>query len=252
MGAICPTPRAGGCGSAVPGGRNLPALWSSNFVSCARNAAPLTQAVRQPENMSQPQLLQIPLDPGDVVYTPDWVAADMVAHFKPSGRVLEPCAGDGVFLKYLPGAEWCEIQKGRDFFAWHKPVDWLFGNPPYNNFSAWLAHSLEVARDIVYLLPCNKAFNSYAMMERVSAWGGLVAMRVYGPGSKLNFPVGYAAGAIHYRKGYIGPMSLSMFAHRLSNNQFQPTGGVLPVNLDLLTSEGDPALEVRPGPPPVG
>jgi hypothetical protein len=65
----------------------------------------------------QPQLLQIPLDPGDVVYTPDWVARDMVEFFKPSGRILEPCKGDGVFLKYLPPhAEWCEIQEGRDFF----------------------------------------------------------------------------------------------------------------------------------------
>lgn len=69
---------------------------------------------------SQPQLLQIALDPGDVVYTPDWVARDMVEYFKPSGRILEPCAGDGAFLEYLPGAEWCEIEKGRDFFAWNE------------------------------------------------------------------------------------------------------------------------------------
>ena len=38
----------------------------------------------------------------------------MVEFFKPSGRILEPCKGDGVFLKYLPSAEWCEIQEGRD------------------------------------------------------------------------------------------------------------------------------------------
>jgi hypothetical protein len=30
------------------------------------------------------------LDPQDVVYTPDWVARDMVEYFKPSGRILEP------------------------------------------------------------------------------------------------------------------------------------------------------------------
>ena len=50
---------------------------------------------------SQPQLLKIPLDPGDVVYTPDWVARDMVEFFKPSGRILEPCAGDGVLATHL-------------------------------------------------------------------------------------------------------------------------------------------------------
>jgi len=160
---------------------------------------------------AQPQLFKIPLDPGDVVYTPDWVARDMVDYFHPIGRILEPCAGDGVFLKYLPGAEWCEIEKGRDFFAWNEQVDWIVGNPPYNNYSDWLAHSLEVAKNILYLLPCNKAFNSYAMMIRVRDWGGMRAMRVYGPGSKLNFPVGYAAGAIHYCRDYCGDMGISYY-----------------------------------------
>lgn len=34
---------------------------------------------------------------GDVVYTPDWVAHDMVDHFAPCGRILEPCRGAGAF-----------------------------------------------------------------------------------------------------------------------------------------------------------
>ena len=45
--------------------------------------------------MTQPQLLQIALDPGDVVYTPDWVARDMVDYFKPSGRILDPGGAAG-------------------------------------------------------------------------------------------------------------------------------------------------------------
>jgi hypothetical protein len=67
---------------------------------------------------------------GDVVYTPAWCAADMVDHFQPSGRVLDPCKGVGVFLDYLPDAEWCEITEGRDFFDWHDQVDWVVSNPP--------------------------------------------------------------------------------------------------------------------------
>jgi hypothetical protein len=95
---------------------------------------------------AQPQLLQIPLDPGDVVYTPDWVARDMVDFFKPSGRILEPCKGDGVFLKYLPPhTEWCEIQEGRDFFKWSEPVDWIVGNPPYAGFGEFIKHSMTIA-----------------------------------------------------------------------------------------------------------
>ena len=31
---------------------------------------------------------------GDRVYTPEWVARDMLEHFRPSGRILEPCRGD--------------------------------------------------------------------------------------------------------------------------------------------------------------
>ena len=81
--------------------------------------------------MAQMQLLQIALDPRDTVYTPDWVAQDMVNYFQPSGEVLEPCCGDGIFLKYMPSAHWFEIERGRDFYAWSTRVDWIVGNPPY-------------------------------------------------------------------------------------------------------------------------
>lgn len=125
--------------------------------------------------MTQPQLLNIAIDPIDVVYTPDYVARDMVEFFKPTGSVLEPSCGNGAFLKYLPGAQWCEIEQGRDFYQWNTPVDWIIGNPPYSQYSQWLQHSMEIAENICYLLPCNKAFNSYAMIKRVNAWGGACA-----------------------------------------------------------------------------
>ena len=56
---------------------------------------------------TQPQLLSIALNPSDVVYTPDDVARDVVNFFKPTGRILEPSAGDGAFLRHLPPhTEW--------------------------------------------------------------------------------------------------------------------------------------------------
>lgn len=61
--------------------------------------------------------------PNDVVLTPDKIAHDVVEHFRPSGRILDPCKGDGAFLKYMPGAEWCEVREGRSFFEWYDPVD---------------------------------------------------------------------------------------------------------------------------------
>ena len=121
---------------------------------------------------AQPQLLRIALDKKDVVYTPDWVARDMVEFFKPTGRILEPAAGDGAILKYLPGADWCEIEQGRDFYEWVTAVDWIVTNPPYSQFGKFLDHSFLIAPDILFLIPTNKPFNGYEIMTRIRDWGG--------------------------------------------------------------------------------
>lgn len=161
---------------------------------------------------SQPQLLQIALDPGDVVYTPDWVAKDMVDFFKPTGRILEPCAGDGVFLRYLPpDTDWCEIEKGQDFFAWREPVDWIVGNPPYKVFNAWLRHSFTLADNIAYVFPLNKIYNDFGMLKDIYRYGGIPIVRPYGRGEKAFFPMGYAVGSVHFQRGYTGGMYTSFY-----------------------------------------
>ncbi len=73
-------------------------------------------------------------NPRDVVLTKPRIAEMIVKHFKPSGRVLDPCRGPGAFWKHMPGAEWCEIEEGRDFLEWTQPMDWIVSNPPYSNF----------------------------------------------------------------------------------------------------------------------
>lgn len=164
-------------------------------------------------NASQPQLLQIPLDPGDVVYTPDFVAKDMVEFFKPSGRILEPCVGDGVFLKYLPpNTEWCEIEKGRDFFAWREKVDWIVGNPPYRQFYEFMEHSFYIATNAVYLLPSDKPFNVFLTVKMIFKNGGIVHMRHYGDGRSIGVPeIHRPATAIHFQRHYTGPMYTSFY-----------------------------------------
>lgn len=161
--------------------------------------------------MAQPQLLKMALDEKDIVYTPDWVAQDMVEFFKPSGRILEPCKGAGVFLKYLPKhTEWCEIQDGRDFFAWNEPVDWVFGNPPYSAFGKWVYHAMSISKNVVYLAPAAKPFYSEKMLRKMIAWGMLAHSRAYGGGAKLNFPIGFLISALHFKKGYKGGMFTSV------------------------------------------
>jgi len=161
---------------------------------------------------SQPQLLQIALDPRDIVYTPDWVARDMVEYFKPSGRILEPSCGDGVFLKYLPeNAEWCEIEKGRDFFAWNEQVDWMFGNPPYKMIKQWLEHSFSYSKNSVYVIPMNSPFNSMERMRVILGYGNIKAIRAYGNGSIFGMDYGFAVGAFWFQRDYKGKTEITIY-----------------------------------------
>ena len=144
----------------------------------------------------------------DIVLTPDDVAKDVVSRFAPKGRILDPRKGDGAFLQYMPGADWCEIRDGRDFFRWSTPVDWIVSNPPYSIFSEFLRHSFKVAPEIVYLIPVNKAFNSDRMMRDIWSWGGIETVYVVGSGGLLGFPIGFCIGAVHFRRGYTGGINV--------------------------------------------
>jgi hypothetical protein len=150
--------------------------------------------------MMQAQLLPIALNPRDVVYTPDDVARDVVQFFKPTGRILEPSAGDGAFLRYLPpDTDWCEIEKGRDFFACHEHYDWIIGNPPFSIFFDWVSHSFEIADNVVYLIPLSKVYSSWRMAELIRDYGGVRSVFMLGTGRVINFEVGFTVAAVHFR-----------------------------------------------------
>jgi len=154
-------------------------------------------------------LFPIIANPKDIVLTPDWVAKDMIEYFKPTGSILDPCKGDGAFLQHLPGAEWCEIREGQDFFNYNKRVDWIISNPPYSGFFDWIYHSMSLADNFVYLLPCNKPFISQRLLIKLKEWGEMKHLRLYGTGNKLGFPVGFAIGAFHFQKGNKEGMTFS-------------------------------------------
>jgi len=161
---------------------------------------------------TQPQLFHQALNPTDIVYTPDWVASDMVHFFKPIGKVLEPCFGDGAIFRYLPsGSEWCEIEKGRDFFAWTKKADWIISNPPFSAkiFNEWLNHSFDLAPEVVYLLPIHFVFRSASKLRIIRERGWLKHGRYYGTGGDLGFPMGNPIYAMHFQRGYHGDTSWS-------------------------------------------
>lgn len=63
-------------------------------------------------NLCLPGMEMAAVRDDDIVLTPDDVAADVVASFAPTGRVLDPCRGEGAFWNHMPGAEWCEVREG--------------------------------------------------------------------------------------------------------------------------------------------
>lgn len=150
--------------------------------------------------------------PSDVVYTPVETAADIVAHFAPTGLCLDPCYGDGAFYRAFPAGvekDWCEIERGRDFFHYRRPVDWIIGNPPYSILRPWLQHSFSLADDIVYLIPLVKPFQSLSIIQAIQAYGGIREKYVLGTGRSLGFPFGFPVGAVHFRRGYTGPTGMT-------------------------------------------
>lgn len=145
----------------------------------------------------------------DVIQTPIGLARQLVAHFQPAGKVLEPCCGAGNILKFLPaGAEWCEITLGRDFFDWTQPVDWILTNPPWSQIRPFLAQAMRVADNIVFLLTINHLWTKARLRDIQSASFGIreIALVEMPP----SFPQsGFQLGAVYLAKSWAGPIKLT-------------------------------------------
>lgn len=140
----------------------------------------------------------------DRVYTPPDLARDIVAHFKPSGRILEPAAGQGSFVQCMPGCDWCEIDYNIDFFDATGHYDWIVTNPPYSIFSEFLAHALRLADNIVFLCPEN-SWGTYKRSDLVAAAGFGFAEQCRVPRPLPPWPqFGMVVGATWVRRGWLG------------------------------------------------
>lgn len=144
----------------------------------------------------------------DDIQTPVELAARLVAHFRPAGTILEPCAGDGHFLQNLPGALWCEIKRGRDFLAFRDPVDWIITNPPWSQIRPFLAHSFSLARDVAFLMTVNHAWTKARLRLMAAQNFGLreIALVPTPP----SFPQsGFQLGMVHYQRHWTGDVRLT-------------------------------------------
>tara|TARA_B100002019_G_C21209046_1_gene568344 strand:- start:757 stop:1269 length:513 start_codon:yes stop_codon:yes gene_type:complete len=142
----------------------------------------------------------------DVVMTPDQTAAWIVNYFKPEGKLLEPCRGEGAFYKAMKGmdVDWCEISEGKDFMDYDKQVDWIITNPPYSIFDLFLKKSMFISKNIVYFVPLQKLFKSKSNDIDVYQYGGIKEIVNMGTGSQHGFAMGFLVGCIHYQRDYQG------------------------------------------------
>ncbi len=147
-------------------------------------------------------------DSNDDVQTPVELAEALVAHFQPTGKILEPCRGDGNFLRFLPGAQWCEIKEGRDFMDWNDKVDWIITNPPWSQIRAFMAHAMRVSDHVVFLLTINHIWTKARIRDMLAAGFGI--RQIVLVDMPPSFPQsGFQLGAVHVARGWTGPIQLT-------------------------------------------
>ena len=145
-------------------------------------------------------------DKNDKCYTPLPIAKKIIDLFPLYGKVLDPFKGKGAFYEQYPNhldKDWCEIDDGRDFFDYNEKVDWIISNPPYSILDEVLAHSFEIACNVVYLVPLSKVFTSLRRIRGILAYGNIKEIHIISAG-RCGFPFGFPACAIWFQKWYDG------------------------------------------------
>lgn len=173
----------------------------------------------------------------DVFLTPDEMAARIVAALdpRPRGRILEPAAGGGAFVRalqpYADVLDTCEITEGRDFLACTKTYDWIVTNPPFSLLREQKASDGKPAtkrKPAVPPTPYRRSFLEHALMHGVNVvfyaplahligmrarntWGARHDMglrQVLLTETPDNFPQsGFQWCAVHWEWSYEGPIS---------------------------------------------
>lgn len=140
----------------------------------------------------------------DCVQTPIEIAELIVNHFNPSGKILEPCKGEGNFMKVLPDKTlWCEILEDKDFFDFNEKVDWVITNPPYSKMRKFIQHSMQVSDNIVFLTTINHLWLKARIRDIKESNFGITEIMLLD--TPKNFPQsGFQIGCFHLKRNYIG------------------------------------------------
>lgn len=151
----------------------------------------------------------------DEVQTPDELALAIVRHFKIEGIIMEPCAGDGAFLRAFEkagGIQWlsCEIKEGTDFLADTRTgYSTICTNPPWSKFRAFLQRSMaSETHNIIFLVTVNHAWTKARVRDVHEAGFGLKEILLCE--MPKSFPQsGFQLGAVHWQRGWSGDVKLS-------------------------------------------
>lgn len=167
----------------------------------------------------QTELWRRPVEPSDIVYTPEHISKQIINYLNPKGTCLDPCKGDGAFYNFLPtkNRQYCEVREGKDFFDFKNKVDWIIGNPPYSIFEDFLKHSFDIANNVSYLVPTNKIFQRQKIMDMINKYGGIKSILVYGSGQLIGFPFGFSVGNFHFQKQYKGSTKVIIGYNKILN-----------------------------------
>ena len=99
----------------------------------------------------------------DEIYTPLKLCDTIVSHYKPSGKILEPCSGSGNFVKAfnnfgISNITHFDIKNGIDFLTYksNDKFDWVITNPPFSLIHKFIIKCMELEiSDIVFLCYAN-------------------------------------------------------------------------------------------------
>lgn len=160
--------------------------------------------------------------------TPQHLADALVEHFRPHGKILEPCEGTGNFVKAISNkvivkhsVQTCEITEGKDFFDFRDKVDWIITNPPYSKIRKFMKHSMELSDNIVFLVTINHLWLKARIRDIEESGFGIREM-VYFDTPKEFPKSGFQFGAFYLQKGYKGSILFSKLNSKGSLNSSQP------------------------------
>ena len=146
--------------------------------------------------------------------TPQWLADAITDAVAPSGVILEPCAGDGAFVRSLSRygtVGTCEAKLGEDFLFWTQKVDWVVTDLLWSVFRAFLSHALPLADHVVFFGDGQSLVDETAGTGREEC--GLSACiwwLLLTPWPEEFFPAsGFQLGAMHLERGWHCPSTIT-------------------------------------------